>query len=70
MERTIHFPIGETTITLVDGQYGTNGSIVSNLGEDEVEAMILGHACAGVDILSLAYLEGTQSALDGIGSNS
>ena len=65
----INFPIGNTIITLVDGMYGVNGTIVSDLGEDEVESMILGHACAGVDIIAPSYIDGTQSALDGIGSN-
>jgi len=31
---------------------------------DGIEAMILGHAIAGVDIASPAYLEGLQTALD------
>ena len=32
---------------------------------DGIEAMILGHACAGIDITTLAYKEGIESAVQG-----
>jgi hypothetical protein len=31
---------------------------------DAIEALILGHACSGIDIESKAYLTGLRSALD------
>jgi hypothetical protein len=31
---------------------------------DAIEALILGHACAGVDIESKAYITGLRSAID------
>jgi len=57
------------------------GSIVSDLREadtaanrqynsaiDGLEALILAHACAGVDVESPAYLEGIETAVDAIGN--
>jgi len=56
-----------------------SGSIVSDLREPEaaanrryspaidgLEALILAHACAGVDVESPAYIEGIETAVDGI----
>jgi hypothetical protein len=36
---------------------------------DGIEATILGHAIAGVDVETPAYLEGIESALDGAANN-
>jgi len=33
---------------------------------DGIEAMILGHACAGMDICDPAYVEGVEAAIDSI----
>ena len=60
-----------------------HGSIISQLKEpgrgilvrrfnaaiDGLEALILAHACAGVDIASPAYIEGIETAVDAIGNN-
>jgi hypothetical protein len=36
---------------------------------DAVESMVLGHACAGVDVESPAYIEGLETAIDAIMGN-
>ena len=36
---------------------------------DAVESVILGHACAGVDVESPAYQAGVQTALDAIANH-
>lgn len=36
---------------------------------DTLESVILGHACAGVDIKSDPYIEGLRTALDAIGNS-
>ena len=40
-----------------------------NTAIDGIEALILGHACAGIDITTPAYLEGIESAVDGCANN-
>jgi hypothetical protein len=40
-----------------------------NAAVDGLEALILAHACAGVDIASPAYIEGIETAVDAIGNN-
>lgn len=34
-----------------------------------IEAMILAHACAGIDVTTPAYLEGIETALEKVGFN-
>jgi len=34
-----------------------------------IEALILGHACAGIDITTPAYLQGIESAVQGAADN-
>jgi hypothetical protein len=41
----------------------------SNYGIDAIESLILGHACAGVDISSTIYIEGLRSAINGFPDN-
>jgi hypothetical protein len=36
---------------------------------DGLEALILAHACAGVDVQSPAYIEGIETAVDAIFNN-
>lgn len=36
---------------------------------DAIESLILGHACAGLDISSPAYVEGLRSSLEAIGNH-
>ena len=47
------------------------GPIVSlfNAAMDGIESMILGHACAGVDVQSPAYLEGIETAVEACGNH-
>lgn len=40
-----------------------------NFACDGIESMIMGHAIAGVNIESAAYLEGIEAALDAMGNN-
>ena len=40
-----------------------------NFACDAIEAMVLGHAIAGVNIEAAAYLEGLESAIDGCANN-
>jgi len=60
----------------------TTGTIVSDLHEpgrgrmvrqfnaaiDALEAMILAHACVGIDVASPAYVEGIETAVEAIGN--
>ena len=40
-----------------------------NTAMDAIESLILGHACAGIDITTPAYLEGIESAVQGCSDN-
>jgi hypothetical protein len=40
-----------------------------NAAIDGLEALILAHACAGVDITSPAYIESIEAAVDAIGNH-
>jgi hypothetical protein len=79
--KDIRLPIGGHEVIIhLTGDGG--GSIQSDLKDyededagdynsaiDGIESLILAHACAGVDIVSKAYVEGLQSALDAIANN-
>ena len=76
---TLNMPIHGIQVTLIPAAHGMAGSITSNLGDDSgtlysddyyydaradmVEAMILEHARAGVDILDHRYVQGVQDAV-------
>lgn len=80
--RKIQLPCYGITVTLAreNGvEEPGSGTIVSDLREpetaanwrynsavDSLEAMILAHACAGVDVASPAYIEGIETAVDAI----
>jgi hypothetical protein len=80
--RKIQLPCFGITVTLAreNGvEEPGSGSIVSDLREPEtaanrrynsavdgLEALILAHACAGIDVESPAYLEGIETAVDAI----
>lgn len=40
-----------------------------NTGIDAIESLILGHACAGVDVMSSAYAEGIETAVQALVNN-
>jgi hypothetical protein len=40
-----------------------------NRAMDGIEALVLGHACAGIDITTDAYLTGIRTAVDGAANN-
>ena len=80
--RTIQLPCYGITLTLARGnnvEEPGSGSIVSELHAPEttanrqyngaidgLEALILAHACVGVDVESPAYVEGIETAVDAI----
>jgi hypothetical protein len=43
--------------------------LIFNNAMSGIEAMILGHACAGIDITTPSYLEGIESAVAGCLNN-
>jgi hypothetical protein len=67
---TIKLPCYNIVVTLANG----GGTITSDLtGEgnpklaaaiDAMESLILAHACAGVDIADLTYIEGIETAVE------
>ena len=58
---TITLPCYNIVVTLSNG----GGTITSDLDNmDAIESLILAHACAGVDIADLAYVEGIETAVD------
>ena len=68
--KTIKLPCYGIVLNLTgDG----GGTITSNLedyeAEDAIESIILGHAIAGVDVESNAYIEGIETAVQAIGNN-
>jgi hypothetical protein len=80
-ERAIKLPCFGIEVRLASGPGGT---ITSDLKEscdgdcegedynhaiDGIEALILGHACAGIDIETSAYIEGIESAVQGAAAN-
>ena len=83
-DKIIKLPVHQCIITLSDpdgkGRY-EGGSIATdwkttaaedvdyNLAIDGIEALVLAHAIAGVDVESPAYLEGIETALDGAVNN-
>jgi hypothetical protein len=83
--RTIRLPCYGITITLVrenGADKPGSGAIASDLraGQsaadrhynaaiDGLEALILAHACAGVDVEAPAYIEGIESAVEAIANH-
>ena len=79
--KTIKLPIGDIEIVLNNG----SGTITSNLHTedwnekndeyiynfqiDAIEAMILAHACEGVDVSSQAYVNGIITVVDKISND-
>lgn len=57
----------------IEDQVDNNDELASsrnyNFACDAIEAMVLGHAIAGVNIESDAYLEGLESAIDSVANN-
>ena len=75
--RKIELPCYGIKVTL--GGTGA-GSIISDMheqgggddwgsGVDGIEALILAHACAGIDITAPAYVQGIQTAVEACGNN-
>jgi len=77
--QTVQLPCYGIKVTLT-GDRG--GSISSDLKEadteenrdynaaiDGIEAMILAHAIAGIDITTPAYVEGIETAVEAVGNN-
>lgn len=76
IKKQICLPVDGITVTLFEDEDGDlSGTVVSNLHDvesagplpaalDAIEAMVLAHACARVDIETPAYLEGLETALE------
>ena len=77
-------PLGHTiTVTLTPDDCGGSGTINSDLVDtvinaddkewetamDAIESLILALACSGADIESPRFLEGLETAIDGIANN-
>ena len=55
------------TSNLKDGDpVNEGGDVEFDAAADAIEALVLAHAVAGVDVQSKAYLEGLETALDSI----
>jgi len=48
---------------------GTASNRQFNAAIDGLESLILAHACAGVDVESLAYVEGVETAVEAIANH-
>lgn len=48
---------------------GPCGACAYNNAVHGIESLILGHACAGIDIGTPAYIEGIESAVQGAANN-
>ena len=59
---TITLPCYNIVVTLSNG----GGTITSDLDDsmDAIESLILAHACAGVNVADLAYVQGIETAVD------
>ena len=67
---------GEIRITVNDGSGRMHSEIPRDREDDEydamldgIEALILAHACAGINVEEDSYVEGVESALQGIANN-
>lgn len=62
--KNITLPCYGIKVNLTGDGGGTISSDLEDYGPfDAVEAMVLGHACAGIDIESNAYVEGIETAV-------
>jgi len=55
----------DNSMTLPDRMNAT----IFNAAMDGIEAVILAHACAGIDITTPAYIEGIETAVQACGNN-
>lgn len=58
---------GRIVSELRDGSDDPNVRYIAAV--DALESLILAHACAGVDIVSPAYLEGVEAAVEAINNH-
>lgn len=47
----------------------TDDDVEYNAAIDGIEAMILAHACAGVNVQTVGYIEGIKTAVEGCANN-
>lgn len=67
----------EVEVTAINSEGKRSGTINSNLepylgdknSADAIEALILAHACEGIDILEQNYMDGIKTTLDTICNN-
>lgn len=53
----------------IESEDDVRGRIAFNGAIDGITSMILGHACAGIDIETPAYLMGIETAIQACGNN-
>ena len=53
-------------VQLIEGAEDIENRLRYNAAIDGLEALILAHACAGVNILAPAYVEGVETAVEAI----
>ena len=68
-EHTNHNAGCGTIISDLKGPSTTAAERLYNAAVDGLEALILAHACAGVDVESPAYLEGIETAVEAVASH-
>jgi hypothetical protein len=62
---------GSGTITSdLKGSARTAAEHLYNAAVDGLESLILAHACAGIDVASLTYVEGVETAIEAIANHS
>jgi len=54
---------------LVNGLEREDGDDEYNAAMDAIESMILAHACSGINVASLAYVEGIETAVEACANN-
>ena len=66
-----HDPDNKAPATIVSSmkEMDTHENKAFNSAVDGLEAIILAHHCAGIDITAPAYLEGIETAYEAIGNN-
>ena len=54
---------------VVDSSMSDGVELLYDAAVDGLESLILGHACAGIDIESPEYMEGIETAVEAIGNH-
>lgn len=65
----LHEASPHALVQLAEDEADRENRFCYDAGIDALESMILGHACAGIDIESPAYLEGIETAVNALAAN-